>query len=64
MKRDRVIRFRVSPEEKAAIVEKASVQSQIRNEALKVFPIVLGTNGQLYIKPNIKRGHIPGGRIC
>ena len=35
MKRDRVIRFRVSPEEKAAIVEKASVQSQTLADFLR-----------------------------
>ena len=35
MKRDRIIRFRVSPEEKAAIVEKASVQSQTLTDFLR-----------------------------
>lgn len=35
MKRDRIIRFRVSPEEKAAILEKASVQSQTLADFLR-----------------------------
>ena len=35
MKRDRVIRFRVTPEEKAAIEEKASAQSQTLTDFLR-----------------------------
>ena len=35
MKRDRVIRFRVTPEEKTAIVEKASAQSQTLTDFLR-----------------------------